>query len=272
LSQWGVDFPVQGMNEKGLTGFALNQQPIVPSTMAPTTSLSELEWLQFQLDHYENVVAILRDGRGSEVTQLSGQLQYFFCDRSGQCLELHHTPSGLDGTIIPPHQTIATLTNAPFAATLDQYIKSRSTWNSQDQLPQGYNADLRFFRLAWWLDPTANHSQSSTQQILSQAQSSTLTAWQVFFSPDQLLAKIQHKSGYLGTITANDLLKFAVCDQKSEALGVMKLMSNDTDRWQPIDGKLIRKTLNSAAFGVSGYNQKVMDRIVNLASQVTCQK
>ena len=86
FNQFGVEFPVGGINEKGLVVESL----WLDSTQYPDPdkrgSLNELQWIQYQLDRYATITEVAENISRVRIAKLMAPLHYFVCDARGQCL------------------------------------------------------------------------------------------------------------------------------------------------------------------------------------------
>lgn len=116
FNQFSLELPVSGMNEKGLAvalmwhyegNFGDNEQ---------YTRLSALQWIQYQLDNFQNIAEVLEGIKTIRPKQESAPLHYTLLDAEGNCLLLEF----LDGkplTYVNPEYPI--LTNTTYQTCLD---------------------------------------------------------------------------------------------------------------------------------------------------------
>ncbi|MGD8782739.1 MAG: linear amide C-N hydrolase [Ignavibacteria bacterium] len=83
FNQWGKEFPSGGINEKGLVvtqaTFLATQYP--EKDIRP--AISELQWIQYQLDNYSNVQEVINSDKLIRITKNSVPLHYMICDKEG---------------------------------------------------------------------------------------------------------------------------------------------------------------------------------------------
>lgn len=150
VSQWGRDFPTQGLNQAGLSGFAHNG-PASYTRTPGKVSLTELQWLAYQLDRYASVQEVMENLNEIEISHFSGQLQFLFCDSSKECAVVKWTSLG-PRAIAMPHYSVRALTNSEIEGSLDFYtqLSSQGALAEIDDLPNGYEPINRFARAAWF--------------------------------------------------------------------------------------------------------------------------
>jgi choloylglycine hydrolase len=96
FNQWGREFPSGGINDKGLVVV----QTMYISTKYPDPdhrpSISELQWIQFQLDNFSTVQEIIDNDKFLRITNNSIPLHYMICDKTGNIAVIEF----IDGTMI----------------------------------------------------------------------------------------------------------------------------------------------------------------------------
>lgn len=83
FNQWGREFPAGGINEKGLV--------VVQTTYVKTKfpdqdnrpSLSELQWIQYQLDNSSTLQQVLESDKVIRISKNSVPLHFMICDKEG---------------------------------------------------------------------------------------------------------------------------------------------------------------------------------------------
>lgn len=86
FSQMGLEFPVSGMNETGLSAEILQLGETAHIQESdPRPALNEAQWLQYQLDNFSTVAEVLQHVDSYRVEQAFLGVHYFVCDRSGEC-------------------------------------------------------------------------------------------------------------------------------------------------------------------------------------------
>lgn len=82
FNQVAQDMPSGGINEKGLViEVTSNSRNISIKSNSP--KLSEVQWVQYQLDNFSTVNEVLLNIEKNHIKQLGKGLSYFLCDKSG---------------------------------------------------------------------------------------------------------------------------------------------------------------------------------------------
>lgn len=85
FNQIGKEFPFGGMNETGLVIEQLwNQDDCEYEVFENSNAISELEWIQYQLDNYKTVNAVLQNLKQLTVIPVMAKVHYFIADTSGK--------------------------------------------------------------------------------------------------------------------------------------------------------------------------------------------
>lgn len=83
FNQFGKEFPLGGINEKGLVVEELNYSP---SQYPPAgrKRLNEFQWIQYQLDNFATVPELIANIHAVSIVPLIARLHYIACDREGR--------------------------------------------------------------------------------------------------------------------------------------------------------------------------------------------
>jgi hypothetical protein len=86
FTQFGREFPVGGMNEKGLVVENLQLQEAKYSTQNDERmTVNEGQWTQYQLDNYATTAEVVAHVNDLRVAGIFTGLHYFVCDNQGAC-------------------------------------------------------------------------------------------------------------------------------------------------------------------------------------------
>ena len=85
FNQIGKEFPFGGMNEVGLVVEQLwNQDDCEYEVFKNSQTISELEWIQYQLDNYKTVDDIIQSLKQITIVPVMAKVHYFIADTSGK--------------------------------------------------------------------------------------------------------------------------------------------------------------------------------------------
>lgn len=184
FNQFGIEFPMGGMNEKGLVVEVLQlRSSEYPPSEDPRPFINESEWVQYQLDRSANTAEVLQSLERVKVDGLFTGVHYFICDLEGRCAVIEF----LDGKVITftgEGLPLPALTNHSFAESYEYFQKNRSKLDSwQTSLP-------RFSRIAQALTSFSRAKPSPASrsfEILSSVKQNLIhqSAWNIVYLPKE---------------------------------------------------------------------------------------
>jgi penicillin V acylase-like amidase (Ntn superfamily)/uncharacterized protein (DUF2141 family) len=132
FNQIGKEFPYGGINEKGLV---VEQLWLHATTYQDNKSnaISELEWIQYQLDNYENVDQIIDHVNDLTIRPIKATVHYFIADRTGNSAVIDF----IGGRVVVSRKEgiSQTLTNTNYQASCS-YYKSATKIDSASRLSE----------------------------------------------------------------------------------------------------------------------------------------
>jgi len=193
FNQFSLELPVSGMNEKGLAVALMWHYEGDFGTDEQYSRLSALQWIQYQLDNYQNITEVLKGLETIRPKQEGVPLHYTVLDAEGNSLLLEFM-DGEPKTYVNPEYPI--LTNSSYRECLERarvYV---------DQVGHHENSSIARFIHLYRQYPELNCSDISAStgfgllQSVNQTQTSdeslpwntgnrdnTITAWSIVFSP-----------------------------------------------------------------------------------------
>jgi choloylglycine hydrolase len=148
---FGVEFPLSGMNEKGLVIEELNSWGQTPSSEGMYT-LNEFQWVQYCLDSYSSVKEVINGQDSIVIVPEFINLHYLLADKDGNVavIEFHegkkHVYSGAD---LP----YSILSNNHYENSLS-YLKNFESFGGKMNIPRQNTSNERFVRVASILKDT----------------------------------------------------------------------------------------------------------------------
>ncbi len=142
-NQYGRELPYGGINEAGLVVEMLMMPQTIYPTQSKTPTISQLQWVQYQLDNYAGVREVLENLDKIKIRQTpkAPGLHYFIADRTGDCIIVEFINGQItlsQGDSIP----YKLLTNSPYSQCLD------SLKNGHPPKKDGWQSDERFIQTA----------------------------------------------------------------------------------------------------------------------------
>ncbi len=151
FNQFGRELPLGGMNETGLIVEVMWLDESEYPKPGPTPTVTDLQWVQYQLDNFSTVKEVLAGS--SRVTVIDGghsTIHYLIADAIGDCaaveflkgIQVHHTGPDL------PHRA---LTNNTYDDSR-QSLRDLKPFGGTQPLPTGFGSLARFARAALYVE------------------------------------------------------------------------------------------------------------------------
>jgi choloylglycine hydrolase len=166
LTQWGREFPVQGVNTAGLVG-VLHNGPASWPTAGPKGIITKQQWLQYQLDNFSSINDVARHVNDLGILGIGGPLQYFFCDRSKDCAWIFFS-DGVGRVKRGNDLKLRAMTNSSYDDSIQEWddflrVNPDESQINEAELPQRYHTVDRFIRASWYSqNVTATHDLNKT--------------------------------------------------------------------------------------------------------------
>ncbi len=148
FNQHGREFPLGGINEKGLAIEILWLEETQYPEADDRASLNELQWIQYQLDNFDTVKELALKADLYRVSDIAAKVHYIACDSSGDCAtfeylgkQLKKHPEATSPLVVP------ILTNNTYEESI-AYLKKHSGFGGNRPIPQGNLSLARFARAA----------------------------------------------------------------------------------------------------------------------------
>ena len=195
FNQHGKEFPVSGMNEKGLVvevlWLAVSQYPEL--TGKPT--INELQWVQYQLDNFATVDEVEQNIEQLEIKAVAEPVHYFICDQSASCIIVEYVDKQLQLTRLG-NEDVRVLTNHEYPAerkSISQYNSFRKKWPATGN---GYASTARFARIAGKIQTYIQNGGGTLEEdiehgfnVLESVREPNYTRWNIIHNPvDKVIA------------------------------------------------------------------------------------
>lgn len=147
FNQHGLEFPVSGMNEKGLTIEVLWGEALHPHDGDGRPTINEIQWVQYQLDSFDTVDALLKRANDIRIEAVYADVHYFVCDAEHECATIEY----LDGQLVTHTKqdlVVKVLTNDTYADSLDSLAHYKGFGGNKEIPDTASDSISRFVRLA----------------------------------------------------------------------------------------------------------------------------
>lgn len=267
LSQWGREFPMQGMNEAGLAGVVLNAPASYPAVTAKTKVITEMQWLQYQLDRYSTVRELALHLADFGFQKISAPLHFFFCDTTSDC-GLVEFINGKGEIHRGARLELRAITNSPYETSLASwisYLKNHPGPQAGGDLPAGYPSLNRVVRAGWFAQDSKQNDSVALNHLQNLA-GQGWTNWHTVFKTSQrelfvtpLKSTTTYKIGYRD---------FAVSCGTAEKM--LKIDESGISKWLPYSAKDAADQLARAAKPIPGFPEELRNRMIRYGSEAKC--
>jgi len=185
FNQYGREMPNGGINDAGLVVeiMWLQQSRYPPHDQRPT--VSELQWIQVQLDRFATVAEVVQHLADLRVRSVYAKVHYLVCDRQGACVAVEL----LDGKLVATHGkalVVPTLTNSTYADSVAS-LRRHVGFGGATPIPAGLGSRERFVRASQLArQPAAGDPVQRAFGILDSVRSPTSTQWQIVYDLQRL--------------------------------------------------------------------------------------
>lgn len=204
FNQFGREFPMGGMNEKGLVIeiLQLNMTSHIPSTDA-RPFVNESQWIQLHLDLFETTQDVIDNLDSIRVEQAFAGTHYFVCDATGDCAVIEY----LEGAPVVSHGSrdlpIAAITNSSYLESYNFFLKNQGT------VVPGPTSLARFLRVAQAIEVSDAESVGDAFALLSrvdQNEAFLKSMWNLVYDPQK--GSVQYRTRALQDLRALSTASF----------------------------------------------------------------
>ena len=271
FNQYGREMPNGGMNTAGLVVEVmwLAETETPPPDARP--SISELQWIQYQLDNCSNIGEVIRSAPRLRVDKIYGAVHYLACDKAGACAALEYLRGKLVVTT-GDRLTAPVLANDTYERS-QAYLKTHRGFGGT-QSPQHTARSLdRFTRAA---DYNRQYAGQATVtggfKLLDRVSQGQFTVWQLVYEPQALLAHFRTRDQrHIKTIDLRQIdpscaAPVQVFDMNSPLMGDV---SRHTQTYQVAHNRRLISRSLSKLRGMPSFLQLV---VAGYPEQTTCLK
>jgi hypothetical protein len=260
LSQWGREFPMQGLNEFGLSGVVLNAPANYPSSPSDSRQfITEMQWLQYQLDNYRSVVEVEANIHRFSIQKINAALHLFFCDATKDCglVEFQH------GQAVMHRIDVRAITNSSYEA-------SQNAWNRYNQngpLPLGYDSLNRVVRATWY----ARHSPVSEIDLFHNLKDLGTSGWTNWHSVFDLSTKtVMIKPWQSDQRYVIQRSEFANNCDTSTPTKMRRIANGRIYNWENYKSEPTRTLLDRASAPINGFSTQLKEKMIAYSDIFKC--
>lgn len=182
FNQYGREIPNGGMNEAGLVVEVM----WLDETEAPAPdrrpAVSELQWIQMQLDSRATVAEMAGAADSVRVSQIGGKVHYMACDATGACAVFEN----LRGKMVVTQgraMESKVLTNDTYRASMGSLAQHQG-FGGKRAIPTGKGSLERFVRAAALVaHPSGKPERKKALAVLDSVRNGAYTKWNIVYDP-----------------------------------------------------------------------------------------
>lgn len=184
FTETGLEFPWEGMNEKGLSvHLLLSNSTVLPPASDPRPAVNGIQWVQYILDTSATTAQAITNAEATRVTGPFGALEhYFVCDANGNCAAFDYLNGQL--SVTQGSQFPMVLTNDPYYLDY-QNLSSMEAISSPAQIEAltGTDSKTRFAKAAMFSTQYTPQSEAVSYGFNAlNSLTESDTQWRIVFS------------------------------------------------------------------------------------------
>jgi len=272
-TQFGRDFPVSGINEKGLAieilwDFSTNG----PNNSGPLPAVNEAQWIQYQLDMSADVAEVIANSRRVRMKKIYATIHYLVCDVSGACATFEFDGARVN---ITDSTRVPTLTNTQYLDAAN-YLRGFTGFGGRQPIPYGsYDSNDRFVILNAQLG-TLNGKRSVQEGVafgwdmLKSVRKRGLTQWHMIHDLKNGVSYFKRMFEER-VVRVTDLKRFDLsCKTPAQILDLESEDTGDTSaQYADYDPALNRDTVTVAGQAL-GMGNDLIDAVARFPDSTTC--
>ena len=197
FNQYGQEFPIGGINERGLVIEALwLDETAFPPSVPELPEIDNMQWIQFQLDVSADVNEVVKNSRSVQIRPVSAAaVHYFIADRSGQSL-IVEAVGGVLHHYLPDSVNPAVVTNDPYDRSV-RLLRKCIAFGGTLEIPRGQGSVSRFIRAAVKVkneNKARGDAVAASFRILNDVKMRSLTKWTITYDLDSLIVRFRSHS------------------------------------------------------------------------------
>ncbi len=190
FTQFGIDLPLGGVNERGLVVEIMWMNSSKYPKQQTLPQVNELQWIQYILDLASSVDEAIELAEKIQVEKFFAPVHYMVCDLKKNCASFEY----IDSELVITRQSVKTLTNNPYKDSFS-HLSKFETFGGQQVDPQDLSLQRRFVRASFESrKPLKSYDTESTSnaafRVLDLVYSNIpaknfASRWQLVYQPEE---------------------------------------------------------------------------------------
>ncbi len=262
FNQYGREMPNGGMNDAGLVVEVmwLDSSEFPKGDDRP--SVSELQWIQYQLDNFASVDEMVKAADKLRVSLIYGKVHYLACDKSTACAAFEHVGGKLV-VVSGAALTVKALTNNTYADSIAYAAK-------QTDIPRGGGSLDRFVRASRKAAQPAADAVAAAFSVLDSVHGSD-SQWNIVYDPVRM--RIHFRTLANKKIKSIDFSRFETsCSTAVKVLDIDADAEGDvTARFVPYTDDANRKLVERSVRDIANkLPAGAVDQVVKYPAMLSC--
>jgi penicillin V acylase-like amidase (Ntn superfamily) len=260
FNQYGREMPNGGMNDAGLVVEVMWLDASEFEKPDDRPSVSELQWIQYQLDSFASVDEMVKSADQLRVSLIYGKVHYLACDKTRACASFEYVKGK---QVVTPGAKV--LTN-------HTYADAKTYAARQESIPNGGGSLDRFVRAGRLAEQRAGASSQviAAFTVLDSVRGSD-SQWNIVYDPVAL--KVHFR-----TLTNKKIKSLDFGSFDKSCASAVKLLDIDADlegdvtaRFVPYNDEANRKLIERSVRDIAGKLPKgAVDQVVKYPSMLAC--
>lgn len=274
-TQMGREFPLSGMNEKGLVVEILwDYDNPGPNGKGNLPALNEAQWIQYILDTSATVPEAEANARKVKVKKVYAEVHYMVCDVSGACSTFEFRGDQLVINSIAQAE-LKVLTNSDYSKSVN-FAQDYIGFGGKNAVPYGsYKSLDRFVILASQIKQLTSYNTSTEAvpfafSMLRTVRSANSSVWNIVHEQKSLISHFKRMFEASKTMTTR-LTDFDLsCKTPVKIFDIESGLDGDvTAEYADYDPVLNRATVELSGKGL-GIDKATVDAVVDYPNSTRC--
>lgn len=269
FNQYGQEFPLSGINEKGLAVEILWLDETEYPAMDSRKSINELQWVQYQLDNFESVAELVANVEKIRIASVQAPVHYMSCDSTAACATIEF----LEGkAVVHTGETLPykLITNDTYERSV-QTLKNFEGFGGTEAIPQSMKSLDRFVRAAS-LAKSQAPSISNVFRILASVKQGGYSVWNIVYNLS--LGEVSFRTHAKPRIRQFDSRKFDYsCKNPVMALDIQEDLEGDvTQSFSVFKMEENRRMIEKSLKDGSVLHNILIEQMVKYPSTTRCME
>lgn len=277
FNQYGQEFPIGGMNEKGLVIEALwLNETFYPPQNETKQRIDNMQWIQYHLDNSADINEVIKNDSFIQISPTSASAVHcFITDKNGESL-IFESVNGVTHHYRTDHSNYPFLTNDPYDKSVRMINKCKIFGGNLD-VPKGKGSITRFIHLGIALKNYSikNNPIDYSFNILKSVKLRGHTKWNIVYDLANL--KVIYKTKSSKRIKVINFRKFDLkCSDGTKSIDIINKHKGEITDFFTLTSfndskRMVLEAFQNTPF-LKNMNPEYIKDIYNYPKQFKCNK